>query len=61
MKVFRPFCYAHISNEKLKKLGVKSKKRILVGCHNIGDYKLFDLILNRFMISMDVMIDEFTS
>lgn len=56
--MFGSICYKHVLDARRRKLDDKSELMILVGYHKIGEYRLFNPINQKIMISRDIMIDE---
>lgn len=57
-KIFGSLAYAHIPDERRKKLGDKSEAMILVGYHPTGAYRLYNPVTRRISVSRDVVISE---
>lgn len=58
-RVFGCIAYAHVPDEKRKKLDDKSEKCIFMGVsENSKAYKLFNPLTNKIVISRDVVFDE---
>ena len=59
LKVFGSVCYTHIPSESRRKLDPKSRKAIFIGYPlDTKGYKVYDLELNKFMRSKDVVFHE---
>ena len=58
-KIFGCIAYAHIPNEKRKKLDDKSEKCIFLGVSETSKaFKLFNPLTNQIVTSRDVVFDE---
>ena len=62
LRIFGCIAYAHIPDEKRKKLDDKGVKCIFLGYSDVSKaYKLFDPITEKIIISRDVIFDEANS
>lgn len=58
-KVFWSIAHVHIPNQKRTKLGDRSHKCILIGVNDESKaYWLYDPILNKIIVSMDIIFEE---
>lgn len=57
-KVLSSICYKYVPHARRKKLDDKSEIMILIGYHETGVCKLFNLINEKIIISIDIIIDE---
>lgn len=58
VKTFWDLCYKQVRYQKGKKLQDKSEPMVLIGYHPIGDYKSYDPLKRKVVISRDLKVDE---
>lgn len=59
LEVFSSITYKNVSGQLRKKLDEGGEQMILVRYHSMSDYKLYDKINKRIVISKDMIFDEF--